>query len=73
MSEMEEVMATEEQTTPSTDTTSKKEELVGETMEELPPEQIVTETIDEDGDEVEEITQITKKVVKRTMKITEVR
>ncbi|XP_013100850.2 tropomodulin isoform X2 [Stomoxys calcitrans] len=74
MSEVEEVMATEEQTSPDaeiSDNVSKKEELVDETMEVLPSEEIITDAIDEDGDEVEEITQITKKVVKRTMKITE--
>ncbi|XP_046805102.1 tropomodulin isoform X7 [Lucilia cuprina] len=78
MSEMEDVMATEEQT-PSTenpaaepaDESTKKTELVDETMEIIPGEQIVTEGVDEDGDEVEEVTQVTRKVVKRTMKITE--
>lgn len=100
MSEMEGVMSTEEEQTPteeqtpseeqtsneeqtpaadSTDTTAesagestKKTELVDETMEVIPGEKIVTEGIDEDGDEVEEVTEVTRKVVKRTMKITEV-
>lgn len=78
MSEMEDVMSTEEQT-PSADATpapadesTKKTELVDETMEVIPGEKIVTEGIDEDGDEVEEVTEVTRKVVKRTMKITEV-
>lgn len=35
-------------------------------------EEIVQELIDEDGDLVEETTQITRKTVKRSMKITEV-
>lgn len=35
-------------------------------------EKMVTESIDEDGDIVEETTEVTRKVVKRTMKITEV-
>ncbi|KAI9584657.1 hypothetical protein GQX74_006552 [Glossina fuscipes] len=49
-----------------------KTEILDETMEEIPIKEIVQDTIDENGDEVEEVTQVTRKVVKRTMKITEV-
>lgn len=71
MSEMEDVMSTES-AVPTAEDTTKKTELVDESMEIIPGEKIVTEGIDEDGDEVEEITEVTRKVVKRTMKITEV-
>ncbi|TMW42328.1 hypothetical protein DOY81_012593, partial [Sarcophaga bullata] len=71
MSEMEDVMSTESAVPAAEDSTTKKTELVDESMEVIPGEKIVTEGIDEDGDEVEEITEVTRKVVKRTMKITE--
>lgn len=51
---------------------SNKTELLEEHTEELPMKQTIKDAIDEDGDEVEEVTQVTRKVVKRTMKITEV-
>lgn len=52
-----------------------KSSVVTERTEEIIPgesEKMVTETIDEDGDVVEETTEVTRKTVKRTMKITEV-
>ncbi|XP_062126183.1 tropomodulin isoform X2 [Drosophila sulfurigaster albostrigata] len=51
-----------------------KTSVVTERTEEVIPgesEKMVTETIDEDGDVVEETTEVTRKTVKRTMKITE--
>ncbi|BFF93059.1 tropomodulin [Drosophila madeirensis] len=51
-----------------------KSSVVTERTEEVIPgetEKMVTETIDEDGDVVEETTEVTRKTVKRTMKITE--
>ncbi|KAH8292938.1 hypothetical protein KR018_004455 [Drosophila ironensis] len=85
MSDIEDVFggSAEEETNPSSDTkpsdpqpdAESKTSVVTEQTEEVIPggtEKMVTETIDEDGDVVEETTEVTRKTVKRTMKITEV-
>lgn len=83
MSDNEEVLAAaEEQTKTSPDPVpaaadddASKTSVVTERTEEVIPgetEKMVTEAIDEDGDVVEETTEVTRKTVKRTMKITEV-
>lgn len=61
-------------TTPAEDAESKTSVVTERTEEVIPgeSEKMVTETIDEDGDVVEETTEVTRKTVKRTMKITEV-
>lgn len=81
MSDNEDVVgAAEEQTKTSPDSVpaaddDSKTSVVTERTEEVIPgetEKMVTESIDEDGDVVEETTEVTRKTVKRTMKITEV-
>lgn len=86
MSDIEDVFGgsedqTEEQSKPQTNADAPAEDaesktsVVTERTEEVIPgesEKMVTETIDEDGDVVEETTEVTRKTVKRTMKITEV-
>lgn len=88
MSDIEDVFGAseEEQTKASSETVpapdadananaESKSSVVTERTEEVIPgesEKMVTETIDEDGDVVEETTEVTRKTVKRTMKITEV-
>lgn len=85
MSDIEDVFGgsedqTEEQSKAQTDASpaedaESKTSVVTERTEEVIPgesEKMVTETIDEDGDVVEETTEVTRKTVKRTMKITEV-
>ncbi|EDV91411.1 GH14143 [Drosophila grimshawi] len=80
MSDNEDIMsATEEQaeaspaSVPDADAESKSSVVTERTEEVIPgeSEKMVTETIDEDGDVVEETTEVTRKTVKRTMKITE--
>ncbi|KAH8308009.1 hypothetical protein KR059_004269 [Drosophila kikkawai] len=58
---------------PDADAESKTSVVTEHTEEVIPgeTEKMVTETIDEDGDVVEETTEVTRKTVKRTMKITE--
>ncbi|KAM8706632.1 hypothetical protein ACLKA7_010834 [Drosophila subpalustris] len=81
MSDIEDVFGAseEEQTKASSESVPEpdaesKTSVVTERTEEVIPgesEKMVTETIDEDGDVVEETTEVTRKTVKRTMKITE--
>lgn len=64
-----------EQAAAEPESEDKKSSVVTERTEEVIPgesEKMITETIDEDGDVVEETTEVTRKTVKRTMKITEV-
>ncbi|XP_070063611.1 tropomodulin isoform X11 [Drosophila virilis] len=78
MSDNEDIVAASEEqaspdSVPAADAESKSS-VVTERTEEIIPgesEKMVTETIDEDGDVVEETTEVTRKTVKRTMKITE--
>ncbi|XP_030371484.1 tropomodulin isoform X2 [Scaptodrosophila lebanonensis] len=59
---------------PQAEDAESKSSVVTEQKEEIIPgetEKMITETIDEDGDVVEETTEVTRKTVKRTMKITE--
>lgn len=78
MSDIEDVFggsAEEETKTDAQPDAQSKSSVVTEQTEEVIPgetEKMVTETIDEDGDVVEETTEVTRKTVKRTMKITEV-
>ncbi|KAH8384212.1 hypothetical protein KR200_002706 [Drosophila serrata] len=80
MSDIEDVFGgSAEETKPETEAkpdadAESKTSVVTERTEEVIPgetEKMVTETIDEDGDVVEETTEVTRKTVKRTMKITE--
>ncbi|KAH8247290.1 hypothetical protein KR038_001637 [Drosophila bunnanda] len=82
MSDIEDVFGgSAEETKPEAEAEAKpdpdaesKTSVVTERTEEVIPgetEKMVTETIDEDGDVVEETTEVTRKTVKRTMKITE--
>ncbi|EDW39328.1 GL13473 [Drosophila persimilis] len=72
MSDIEDVFGgSAEEAKPKPDADSS---VVTERTEEVIPgetEKMITETIDEDGDVVEETTEVTRKTVKRTMKITE--
>jgi len=75
MSDIEDVFGgSAEETKPEPDAQSKSSVVTEQTEEVIPgeTEKMVTETIDEDGDVVEETTEVTRKTVKRTMKITEV-
>lgn len=75
MSDIEDVFGgSAEETKPEPDAQSKTSVVTEHTEEVIPgeTEKMVTETIDEDGDVVEETTEVTRKTVKRTMKITEV-
>ncbi|XP_044314654.1 tropomodulin isoform X1 [Drosophila rhopaloa] len=74
MSDIEDVFGgSAEETKPEPDAESKSSVVTEQTEEVIPgeTEKMVTETIDEDGDVVEETTEVTRKTVKRTMKITE--
>ncbi|XP_041565114.1 tropomodulin isoform X8 [Drosophila elegans] len=74
MSDIEDVFGgSAEETKPEPDAQSKSSVVTEQTEEVIPgeTEKMVTETIDEDGDVVEETTEVTRKTVKRTMKITE--
>ncbi|KAH8381391.1 hypothetical protein KR093_004100 [Drosophila rubida] len=72
-SEEEQTKASPESAAPEPDAESKTSVVTERTEEVIPgeSEKMVTETIDEDGDVVEETTEVTRKTVKRTMKITE--